>query len=388
MAKKFNNGDSFQYIRTVLNDNADEIDANKTLATNAQKSAVQALTQATTLANGSNKKPGIVESSQYTYQPISSIEDLVNSSWLYFISGKGMPMAVPLQTFAFNQRYDNSFIPCLSLIYLLDGTMSTNGIDRSIPYLYGWRDGQLRGMMFITMTHKVIIDCDNGEIYTVEHGSTKFTQVAGGTGGGSDYTLPVATASVLGGVKRGTNVNIDATGVISVPTANASTAGVVKGSSTIQMDANGVASIPSSVTLPGQPKAGTTGISPEQALPFTSRLMAWEDYVESMRRVLFKPGEEPGFAPLICNTAISDVTAVGLRQINNGFFERLEAWIQPASPNHTLVIMYIDEIFGVQSKQLRISGLKAGQRYVVNVTGVYSVSFTYAVTVNELLYND
>jgi hypothetical protein len=38
---------------------------------------------------------------------------------------------------------------------------------------------------------------------------------ASGGGGGSSYTLPVATASVLGGVKQGTNITIDADGTIS-----------------------------------------------------------------------------------------------------------------------------------------------------------------------------
>ena len=38
----------------------------------------------------------------------------------------------------------------------------------------------------------------------------------GGGGGGGNYTLPVATATVLGGVKEGANVAISATGVLSV----------------------------------------------------------------------------------------------------------------------------------------------------------------------------
>ena len=61
-------------------------------------------------------------------------------------------------------------------------------------------------------------------------------------GGGSDYKLPVATASVLGGVKKGTNVNIDANGVISVPTATASTAGAVKAGTGLSVD-NGALSV-------------------------------------------------------------------------------------------------------------------------------------------------
>jgi hypothetical protein len=46
--------------------------------------------------------------------------------------------------------------------------------------------------------------------------------------GGSSYTLPVASASVLGGVKQGTNIIIDANGVIS-----ASASAIVTSTTTI-----------------------------------------------------------------------------------------------------------------------------------------------------------
>lgn len=56
----------------------------------------------------------------------------------------------------------------------------------------------------------------------------------GGEGGGGSYTLPIATASKLGGVKIGSNVSINESGVISVaapyslPTAAANTLGGIK----------------------------------------------------------------------------------------------------------------------------------------------------------------
>ena len=42
-----------------------------------------------------------------------------------------------------------------------------------------------------------------------------FSNIGSGTGGGDSYTLPVASASVLGGVKIGSGINIDQDGVIS-----------------------------------------------------------------------------------------------------------------------------------------------------------------------------
>ena len=42
-----------------------------------------------------------------------------------------------------------------------------------------------------------------------------FSNIGSGTGGGGSYTLPVASASVLGGVKIGQGISIDQDGVIS-----------------------------------------------------------------------------------------------------------------------------------------------------------------------------
>jgi hypothetical protein len=64
----------------------------------------------------------------------------------------------------------------------------------------------------------------------------------------SAYTLPVATASVLGGVKAGSGVTIDGAGVISaagtytLPTASGSTLGGVKVGTGLAIDGSGVLS--------------------------------------------------------------------------------------------------------------------------------------------------
>ena len=45
---------------------------------------------------------------------------------------------------------------------------------------------------------------------------------------GTSYVLPVATADVLGGVKKGTNVSIDSNGVLSVADASTSAKGLIE----------------------------------------------------------------------------------------------------------------------------------------------------------------
>jgi hypothetical protein len=60
---------------------------------------------------------------------------------------------------------------------------------------------------------------DNETIYaravTEETGALRVVNFKKATGGGGSYVLPVATASKLGGVKVGSNLNIDESGVLS-----------------------------------------------------------------------------------------------------------------------------------------------------------------------------
>jgi hypothetical protein len=74
-------------------------------------------------------------------------------------------------------------------------------------------------------------------------------------GGGGNYTLPIANATVLGGVKQGANVSISATGVLSVnlptggggnytlPVASATVLGGVKQGANVAISATGVLSV-------------------------------------------------------------------------------------------------------------------------------------------------
>lgn len=76
----------------------------------------------------------------------------------------------------------------------------------------------------------------------------------------ADYVLPKATATVLGGVKIGANVNVSSDGTISIPTASATTGGVIKVGNNLSIDENGVLSSSTSYTLPQATKTTLGGV--------------------------------------------------------------------------------------------------------------------------------
>lgn len=108
---------------------------------------------------------------------------------------------------------------------------------------------------------EIIIDVDEPEVIVEEAYST-------------DYDLPVASASTLGGVKIGENIEIDVNGKISVPIASQSDAGVVKVGTNLSIDENGVlsASGGSSVTIDSV--LSTVSTNPVQNKVITSNLAA------------------------------------------------------------------------------------------------------------------
>jgi hypothetical protein len=70
--------------------------------------------------------------------------------------------------------------------------------------------------------------------------------LAGGGGGGGSYTLPIASGGTLGGIKIGSGLSIDGSGVVTasgsytLPTASGVTLGGIKIGSGLSIDGNGV----------------------------------------------------------------------------------------------------------------------------------------------------
>lgn len=95
-------------------------------------------------------------------------------------------------------------------------------------------------------TNCVVIDPDNNKRYrckadTIGNGKPH-TDGTHWELFGDGYTLPTATSSVLGGVKIGTNINIDVNGRLNVPNATHSIAGVMSASDKTKLD--GLAGVP------------------------------------------------------------------------------------------------------------------------------------------------
>lgn len=100
---------------------------------------------------------------------------------------------------------------------------------------------------------------DNETIYaravTEETGALRVVNFKKAAGGGGGYVLPVASASKLGGVKVGSNLSIDADGVISthapysLPTAAAGTLGGIKVGYGLSINGSGVLSSTEGATV-------------------------------------------------------------------------------------------------------------------------------------------
>lgn len=86
----------------------------------------------------------------------------------------------------------------------------------------------------------------------------------------SDYVLPKATATVLGGIKVGNNLSVASDGTLSSPIASESTAGVIKIGDGLSIDDSGVVSATSSYTLPQATKTTLGGVYVDDTLSDSS----------------------------------------------------------------------------------------------------------------------
>ena len=99
----------------------------------------------------------------------------------------------------------------------------------------------------------------------------------------TDYELPVATASTLGGVKIGSNINVATDGKISVPVASDSTAGVIKVGANLSIDANGVLSAQAGGSITIDSTLSTVSTNPVQNRVITSEINSTNNSVSSLQ---------------------------------------------------------------------------------------------------------
>ena len=137
-------------------------------------------------------------------------------------------------------------------------------------------DGNV-GIGLTPTTYKLDVNGDvniaSGSKYKINGNDLSYSDIANTP---TPYTLPVASSSVLGGVKVGNNLSIDANGVLSatdtdtiytLPNASSSTLGGIKVGNNLSIDANGVLS----ATLVKSDWNASTGTDAEILnKPFTS----------------------------------------------------------------------------------------------------------------------
>lgn len=86
----------------------------------------------------------------------------------------------------------------------------------------------------------------------------------------ADYILPTATANTLGGVKIGSNINIDTTGHISVPVATDSSVGLVKAGTGLALSSDGTITATGTYELPEATKTTLGGVYVDDELSTSS----------------------------------------------------------------------------------------------------------------------
>ena len=86
----------------------------------------------------------------------------------------------------------------------------------------------------------------------------------------ADYILPTATSSTLGGVKIGSNINIDSGGHISVPIATNSGVGLVKPGTGLAVSSDGTLTATGTYELPEATKTTLGGVYVDDELSTTS----------------------------------------------------------------------------------------------------------------------
>lgn len=109
------------------------------------------------------------------------------------------------------------------------------------------------------MNNDIIINIDDPEVIVTDEYST-------------DYNLPVATASTLGGVKIGDNVDATDAGVISIPVASDDTAGVIKVGTNLSIDENGVLSATGGASVTVDSALSTVSTNPVQNRVIASQI--------------------------------------------------------------------------------------------------------------------
>ena len=238
MAQKFNNGQTFGEIRKILNGNADEINANKTAvqtaqttATEAQKAAqtaqataTEAKTEARQVADGtvwgrvvSAGFYGNIPDVEYEngYAPSQVWNTAVDNGFISYNQGRGIVRACSFKS-EHGVTQENLLSLCIHLTrvntkriwmvgFTFKGVVQNKGLN--FPFLDGINEFTAEDPLnCIVAGREVITVWRNRMGIAYLDGTDLIWDIIGGS---SDYTLPVASASTLGGVKVGAGLRIE-----------------------------------------------------------------------------------------------------------------------------------------------------------------------------------
>ena len=114
---------------------------------------------------------------------------------------------------------------------------STGGTNYVLPAATSYSLGGVKIGTGLSVTADGTISVNTASIdlnnyYTKEQADSKFALKGESTGGGESYTLPMASADVLGGIKIGPGLSIDATGTVTVSATGSSFIEEIKSSYT------------------------------------------------------------------------------------------------------------------------------------------------------------
>jgi fibronectin-binding autotransporter adhesin len=138
-----------------------------------------------------------------------------------------------------------------------------NGLLQDLTNYQILTDTKIQFTFSITATDKImmVVPINAGLVgYATEDYVASYVAAHGGSGGSSTYVLPEANTITLGGVTVGSNINVSG-GQISVPIATSSIAGVIKQGTNLNIASDGTLSVPvASATVIGLVKIDNASI--------------------------------------------------------------------------------------------------------------------------------
>lgn len=290
------------------------------------------------------------------YPPLNSLTEIFNAGALEFKEGKGVPYARYIKSLRFDTLSTNAGnnYP-IGVPLMFRGKMKTEKTAPSTLYNYtgGYANRTIQAIGFIAGGCIVIFDISYGEIW--EAAIVPSSQFAWNKVG--SYTLPVASANTLGGIKTG---------------AGLTTA------------ADGTTRIADNANLPGIPTAAALAAQSNNApIAADGTIVTQRTHRDYYRKVVDTSNTSGyGVVPyIVVRAGTTTVVNLSVRQLESGYFD--EYRIEYEADRQSVQVVASD---GANYYAKTIAGLTIGKWYlftvVVRKTGSY---FSGYMTVQDAL---